>query len=261
MHTAFSLKQEMFEVTINGARANRDALFWPHRHERVGVVVTSSFGGLGASHLIQLGITAYYDTLGTGRQGNPHYPELYFFHVGGAHGEYSLMDSWPSRKQIYLPDDGPAVLASINSHAITHLLLPDEPDRDALHSFVEPNAALDRLERCFLYDPTGRTREGDLAIRAIDRSVSADILNTIHLREAMMELVAAYPVPDDPVERGDNEIWIAQANLHMDDATHEQCRIADQRRKMLDESEGPLETYRIISAAEAVRRLGRVRPD
>lgn len=261
MHTATSLKQEMFEISINGVRATRGRIFCAHRHERIGVVVTSPFGALGAAFLIQLGITAYYDVRNANRQSNPHYPELYFFHVGGAHGEYSLMDAWPSRKQVYLPDDGPAILEAINSHAITHLILPDEPDRDALHAFVEPNAALDRLERCYLYDPCGRTQGADLAIRAVDKRVSRDIYHTINLREAMTTLVDAFPVPDDPVERQDNEVWIAQANRHVDDATDADRRMAEQRRAMLDEPAGTLETYRRISAAEAVRKLGRIRPE
>jgi len=261
MHTAFGLKQEMFEISINGVRATRDRLFTAHRHERIGVVVTSSLGALGASFLVQLGITAYYDAPDTTRHSSPHYPELYFFHVGGAYGEYSLMDAWPSRKQVYLPDDGPATLEAINSHAITHLILPDEPNRNDLHGFVEPNAALDRLEGCFLYDPSGRTHDADLAIRAVDRRALRDIFHTINLREAMTTLVASFPVPDDPVERQDNEVWIAQANRHLDDTTEEDRRIAERRRLMLDEPSGTLETYRRISGAEAVRKLGRILPE
>lgn len=260
MHTATSLKKEMYEVTVNGQRASREQLFAAHRYERIGVVVTSPLGGLGASFLVQLGITAYYDVPHTGRDGNPHYPELYFFHVGGAFGEYSLLDAWPSRKQIYLKDDGPAALAAINSHAITHLILPDEPERDALHSFIEPNAALDRLERCFLYDPSGRTAQSNVSIRALNKRVSSDIFHTIDLGESMAKLVSSYPVPDDIMERQDNEVWMAQALQRVNDTTEADRLTAKQRRNALEETDSVLETYRQITASEAVRRLGRLRP-
>jgi hypothetical protein len=48
------------------------------------------------------------------------------------------------------------VLESINSHAITHLAVPDGPPNPAEHRFKEPAAAFDRLERCFVFEPSGR---------------------------------------------------------------------------------------------------------
>ena len=189
MHTSTSLRQDMFDILIDGAQSDRSALFATSRHERVGIVVTTPLGGVGAAFLIQLGITAYYEASGTSRNGNPHYPEIYFFHLGGPHGDFSMMDAWPARKEIFLPDDGAAALSAINSHAITHLLLPDEPARTAPHDFVEPNAALDRLERCFLYDPSGRTADANIEIRLLDRGPLEDIESVIHLPEAIKILV------------------------------------------------------------------------
>jgi hypothetical protein len=256
MHTAYVLKQEMFEVEVNGDRASREALFSAARHERIGVVVTSPLGGFGASLMIQLGITAYYNAPNTNRYANPHYPEVYFFHAGGSFGDYSLMDAWPARKQIFLSNDGDEILASLNSHAITHLLVPDEAARDAVLGFTEPNAALDRLEKCFLYDPSGRTRHADIAIRALDRSVLKDVDETINLREALDDLVSSYPAPDNHAERRDNDQWIAQAKSHMDDVNEDERTLVLARRSALDEPAGVMETYREITPAAAVRLFG-----
>ncbi len=257
MHTAYSLKKSMFSVSISGTPADPDAVFEPEASQRIGVVVTSPLGALGASFLIQLGITAYYDVPNKPRMGNPHYPELYIFHLGGAFGDFSMFDAWPIRKQVFLPNDGAAALASINSHAITHLLLPDEPERTGMHDFVEPNAALDRLRRCFVYDPSGRTRNGEIAIRALDLKVNEDIRAMIRPHEAVASLLADYVPPEDTRESRDNDVWISYAKAHAGDVDQAASLLAERRRDALDDGSGPTEIYREITALQALRRLGR----
>ena len=256
MHTAFTLKSEMFDVEINGRPADRSAFFAAKRHERIGVVVTSPLGGLGASFMVQLGITAYYDADRSGRMVNPHYPEVYFFHAGGSFGEYSVLDAHPARKQVYLNFDGDEILASVNSHAITHLLLPEDMKLDSALGFAEPNAATDRLEHCFLYAPSGRVHDGDVAIRSQDPVPLEDIAAVMNLREALPEMVAGYPVPDNPAERVDNEKWIAAVSMRLDDIEPPAQSRALQYRKDLTDCFGGFETYQKITSSDAVAKLG-----
>lgn len=257
MHTFWKLKERMFTIEIEEACSHRSAIFSGHRHERLGVVVTTPLGGLGASLFMQLGITAYYDGRET-RQVNPHYPELYVFHVGGSFGEYSLFDAWPARKQVFLPNDGALALATINNCGITHLLLPDEPAREERHNFIEPNAALDRLERCFLYSPTGKTVDANISIRTEERSVLDDVFNIINLKQAIHELVSQYPAPTDIDERRDTDEWVAAALLRLDDIDDSAKSLALMRREALGGRSCAIESYREISPREAIRRLGRV---
>ena len=86
----------------------------------------------------------------------PLYPEIYLFHVGGTWGSGVGFDFWPDRKEVFLPADAREVLRSINSHAITHLAIPDGEPKDVTHRFKEPEAAHDRLKRCFAYAPRYR---------------------------------------------------------------------------------------------------------
>ena len=259
MHTAFTLTEEMFTVEIDGQAVDRSALFAGTRHERIGVVVTTPLGGLGASFLVQLGITAYYDADRSSRLVNPHYPELYFFHAGGSFGEYSVLDAWPARKQVYLSDHGDELLGSINSHAITHLLLPDTMTLESVLGFAEPNAATDRLERCFLYHPSGRVPNGNISIHSHDPGSLEDITAVINLPDVLPAMVSAYPVPDAAAEHLDNEDWIKGVSMRMADIDPISRVEAFRVRDELMNEFGGTETYREISSVEAVSRFGHLR--
>src|SRR4051812_30763209 len=109
MHTATQLHSSMFAVTRRGQRSSREALLprWCPS-DRLGVVMTETFGALAASHLIQIAITAFYDASPARREGklgradDPKaiYPEIYLFHVGARHGDHSGFDFWPARKEV-----------------------------------------------------------------------------------------------------------------------------------------------------------------
>src|SRR3954454_9175134 len=111
MHTATQLQADLFAVRRNGKPATREELLpdW-EAHDRLGVVMTEPFGAIGAGHLIQLAITAFYDVRPRRRAPLPKrpedlspdavYPEIYLFHVGGSHGDHSVFDFWPARKEV-----------------------------------------------------------------------------------------------------------------------------------------------------------------
>ena len=61
MHTAFLLKSSMFEIEMNGRASDREELLDWQAGDRLGIVLNSPLGALGASMLIQLVTAAYYD--------------------------------------------------------------------------------------------------------------------------------------------------------------------------------------------------------
>jgi hypothetical protein len=101
MHVADQLFAEAFEVRIRDERVSPEAVFpdWSLL-DRFGIVVTEPLGGLGASLLLQLAIAKFYSVRPDRRASMPVYPEIYLFHVGGPHGDFSYFDFWPPRKEV-----------------------------------------------------------------------------------------------------------------------------------------------------------------
>jgi hypothetical protein len=183
MHTATQLDRSMFDIRIDGVTAEREDLLpdW-HVHDRLGVVVHEPFGALGAAHLIQVAITAFYDARPSRRAGKPIegdrdavYPEIYLFHVGGRHGDHSWLDVWPGRKEVFVDNDARAVLDAINDRAITRLAVPDTSPIPIDHEWKEPAAARDRITSVFAYSATGRVAAGEVTIQGLTRQTEFNI--------------------------------------------------------------------------------------
>jgi len=176
MHTARQFDASHFTVSRDGRPAAREDLLpdWGP-HDRLGVVVTEPFGALGASHLIQLSITAFYDVRPSRRAGrldgrDPRavYPEIYLFHVGAPHGDHSAFDFWPARKEVVVGADSRLVLDAINERAITRLAVPDAEPAAVEHEWKEPAAARDRIVTALAYSPKGRVRHPTWEIAGTD---------------------------------------------------------------------------------------------
>ena len=163
MHTATQLDVSMFAVQIDGKIADRDALLpaW-HPYDRLGVLVHDPFGGVGASLLVQLTITAFYDARPGRRDGTPQYPEIYLFHVGGRYGSHGYFDYWPPRKEIFVENDAAAVLRAVNDRAITRLAVVDGKPSAPRHDLWERAAAEDRIISAFAYSADGRVENADV---------------------------------------------------------------------------------------------------
>ncbi|HEY0279584.1 MAG TPA: hypothetical protein VGC32_15070 [Solirubrobacterales bacterium] len=165
----------MFAIRIEGSEVSREALlpeFGPL--DRLGVVVGQPFGAVGATHLIQLAIVAYYDARPARREGYPKagdsravYPEIYLFHVGGRFGDHSHFDVWPGRKEVFVDADPRAVLDAINDRGITRLAVPESPPVAIEHEWKEPATAKDRIVDTFVYSPWGRVEGGTIEIEGL----------------------------------------------------------------------------------------------
>jgi hypothetical protein len=206
VHTARQLSQEMFAIEVAGRPGTRDDVFpdW-HAHDRIGVVMLEPYGALGASHLMQLAITAFYDVRPERRAGrllpgyqDPRaiYPELYIFHVGGRFGDHSAFDAWPARKEVFVEDDPRAVLDAINDRAITRLAVPDSAERPVQHAWKEAPAARDRIASAFAYDPSGRVTDPDISIAGLTPQTEANVEMVLNPERALARVAALAPADD-----------------------------------------------------------------
>jgi len=176
MHVADQLFAEAFEVRIDGKQTGPGAVFpdWSPL-DRFGIVVTEPLGGLGASLLLQLAIALFYSVRPDRRAGAAMYPEIYLFHVGGPHGDFSYFDFWPPRKEVRVAAAAPvSLLEAVNAHAITRLAVPlgDTGAESVLRSgpgtWAEQASAMDRLRSCFGYACGGHVAGGDVRLSSRD---------------------------------------------------------------------------------------------
>ena len=261
MHTARQLDRRQFAVSYDGAPATREDLLpgWGPL-DRLGVVVKEPFGAVGAGHLVQLAITAFYDCVPDRRNSRVDgldptavYPEIYLLHVGGPHGDHSAFDFWPSRKEVLLPPDPRAVLDAINDRGITRLAVPEGPRSAVAHDYQEPAAARERIRDAFVYAAAGRVERPQWAISGLDPVTEA---NARMILDPDLRLAAAAgyePYADAGLQE---RSWPARTVARSDEAV-DGIVLARQRRDSLRGEDGLVtETYRSIPVDEALEMLG-----
>jgi len=196
MHTAFELKKAMFRAERDGVSTDPyEVLDWGER-DRLGVVIDRPVGALGAGLMILLAAAAFYDFPGKRRRSRPIYPEIYLFHAGGPWGTFIQFDFWPAHKEVFVKRDPRDLLAAINNRGITHLVLPSGKKRPTAHSFKEPEAAADRIKRCFLYDPTGGTAAGEaIQLATSDETMLRNYTRTLDIEEVVKRMAQEGGIP------------------------------------------------------------------
>ena len=204
MHTAFSLKGSMFAIEMNGQAADREELLDWRPDDRLAVILNSPLSALGASMLIQLVTTAYYDVRPNRRKA-PHYAEIYLLHSGGRYGDFSSFDVVP-RREVFLPADPGALIEAINDRAITHLAVPDGTPRHLTFPWKEPEAARDRIRHCFAYTAQGRTGNADIAIMSRDPDLHQDV-------ELALEPIALAENIERYIDVGDADVQLYSRKL------------------------------------------------
>jgi hypothetical protein len=245
MHVASLLKSDMFDVEIDGRPASiADVLPDWHAHDRFGLVIDEAFGGIGATHLLQIAMTSFYDVKSSRRNELKVYPEIYAFHIGKAHGAHAPYDFWPARREVILETlDHREILDAINDRAM----------RDVAHRPKEEDAAFDRIASAFVYSAAGRVSDADVVIAGNDRRTEYNPSQVLkHFSEE--RLAATRPVTDRPVKELDTS-YVDWLRLRSGDVTEDERRIAAARREALRENGVTRESYRRVSAAEALKRL------
>lgn len=220
MHTAETLDGSSFAFTAEGRKVEfTDLLPGFTEQDRLGVIVRSPCGALGASVLILATVTAFYDIHRQRAEDFFVYPDYFLFHVGGPLGDHKMLDIFPSHKEIVVEDSAEELLRAINDRAVTRLLLEDaQPGEPELE---RPTLASTGLRTAIAYSPTGRVADADLSVEGngITEGYVREVLDQSKEVEADLE-------EDIRLKRGD--------------------LLANGR---------PVETYRRLSVDEALARL------
>lgn len=260
MHVATLLRTEMFGISIAGQPASLNDLFpgWTE-WDRFGLVIDEPLGGVGATHLLQSAMMAFFDSKPERRTSRAVYPEIYAFHLGKSHGSHAPYDFWPARREVILRTTDPReILDAINDRGITRLAVPDRPTRDVVHRPKEVEAALDRISSAFIYHPSGRVAAADVEIAGVDKRTEFNPMQTLR---PVSELVGQRRQPGAVNSAGilikeaddDYSRWLEACDTEI---TPQDREHALGLRSALRSAEGlASETYRRVEVADAIRRL------
>ena len=269
MHVAQQLRSEQFECRMGGETVGREAILgeW-HPLDRFGLVVDEPLGGLGASLLLQLAITQFFDCRPDRRGAGAAYPEFALFHLGGPHGDFSHFDFWPPRKEVLLPANDPlALLEAVNAAGISMLALPEgeHGDLSALESgpssWAEQGSALDRLRTTFLYSPSGRVDRPDFELLSAAPQARENIDGTLDIMSsvrAIRERVAASGRATTGVMGDADDLrWAEIVETRLDEVRPEAFELAAARvRACVDPGTGALvQSHAILSPDAALARI------
>ncbi len=248
MHSSQELRSSMFQIAIGGRPASlRDLFPGFDEHDRLGVVVRDPFGAVGASALIMAAVTCFYDHQ-RARGGEFFiYPDYYLFHVATPHGDHSMLDIWPSHKEVVVADREEDILRAINDRGVTRLLVPWG---DAAAPTLEPEtlaSAQARIRSCVVYSPSGRTPELDVSI--VSNPVTEGYVRAVLDPDALLETL-------DPDSRYAKAVAARRAEV----SPETRARLLVSRRNLVEDG-APVETYRRVALEEALALLcGRRRP-
>jgi len=260
MHVASLLRTEMFSIRLGGAAATLEDLFpgWTEL-DRFGLVIDEPLGGVGASHLLQCAMMAYYDVKPSRRSSRAVYPEIYAFHIGKCYGAHAPYDFWPARREVILRTDDPReVLDAINDRGITRLAVPDRPRRDVVHRPKEVEAALDRIASAFVYSASGRLANSDVEITGTDKRTEFNPTQTLRpVSEILAQRRAPGAVSSSgiPIKEADDDYarWLETCDAEL---APEDRQAALGVRQALRSPEGLVaETCRRVEVSEALERL------
>lgn len=256
MHMIHLVASEMFEVRLKGFPSSLQAVFpnWI-ANDRFGIVIDEPFGGLGATHLIQMAATMFYDAKPSRRTEKKVYPEIYALHYGRGFGAHAPFDFWPARREAILERDPLVLLDAINDRGITRLAIPDRSKRDIEHRPKEEDAALDRVVSAILYSPSGQVDEPDFSIRGTDLRTELNAKQVLRLAHGYPQKAVPRTASSGFIKESDPSYrdWIERRRT---DTTPAERERAELRRKVLQDETGlATESYRFDSVANALKRF------
>jgi hypothetical protein len=251
VHTAFQLRESHFRVDVgDGPGTYRDLFPGWNSRDRVGLIVDSPIGGIGASLIVQLSVVAHFahDPARIGRN----YPDLFVFHIGDFHGSHSPFDAFPPRKEVVLPNDPALILEAINDRGISRLLVVDGPAEPVRHHLREPEAAQESIKNVFAYSPRGQVAEADVSVTGLADSVKenpAIIVDPDGTADLLRRLVARLHAN---TTRPDGQLYVAP---RADGPSSDVRAAVGARRIATVGSDSPRETYRRVPLADALGML------
>jgi len=244
MHVVTLLKADMFDVEIDGKPASiAQALPDWNPHDRFGLVIDDALGGIGATHLLQIATTSFYDVKPSRRTELTVYPEIYAFHIGKGYGAHAPYDFWPARREIITSLDHREVLDAINDRGITRLAVPNRAPLEVVH----------RPKEVDVYSPSGRVSDPDLVISGNDKRTEYNPNSALRPRYTDSR-PASVSTAAKPVKELDSSYqeWLRQREH---DLTAEERAFVERRRQDLRQDGLVTETYRRVGVREALMRL------
>jgi hypothetical protein len=232
----------MFEIRLGGREATFEDVFPGFdRHDRLGVVVRDPCGAVGASALLTAAVTAFYDAQRRRSDDFFVYPDYYLFHVGRPLGDHSMLDVWPSHKEVVVAGEAEELLRAINDRAVTRLLVPDRDPSASPFERETLASARDRIRTCLAYSAHGRVADADVEVAS--NEVSERYVRAVLDPEGL--LAEAEPGSQYAASVADRAGEVSRE-------VRERIRTA---RAALVEEGVPVETYRRITLDEALARL------
>jgi hypothetical protein len=243
MHTSAELSSDSLALERDGEPARlQDVLEGFGSGDRLGVVVRDPCGAVGASGLLLAAVTAFYDAQRELSDDFFIYPDYFTFQVGRPLGDHSMLDVWPSHKEVVVPDDADAILEAINDRAITWLLVPDgnsgplPAQREALAS------ARSRIAGALAYSPSGRVKRAD--VRVAGNEVTERYVRAVLAPD---QLLATLGDAADPYAAS-----VARRAAETTVTERERLRAA---RERLSDAGRSVESYRRLSLEQALELL------
>lgn len=255
MHVASTLFSDMFAIEVHGREGSISDVFPDWRlHERFGILIDSPLGALGATNLIQIATTSFYDVKPIRRSEKKVYPELYAIHIGEDYGAFIAFDLWPARREVIVSRDHKEVLGALNDRAITRLAIPDRPQRDLAHRPKEVDTALETISSAIVYSESGRVKDPDFSITGKDRRTEYNPGQVIRPPRLTAPPVNLARVAGRRNKESEPDYQIEISRRY--NAVSEAQRVAAAaRREELTIDGGVRETYRFISVEDALKRL------
>jgi hypothetical protein len=180
MHSASQLTRDSFTITIAGRQAALADVFPGfQRSDRLGVVVRSPCGGVGASALILAAVTGFYEHQRARSDDFFIYPDYFVFHVGRRHGDHNMLNVWPDHKEVTVPDDPEVLLQAINDRGVTRLVVENGVAGQPELGRHTRGSAESRIVSALTYAPHGDLPGGDVEIRGnvVTESYVDDVLD------------------------------------------------------------------------------------
>lgn len=173
MHT-MGFNPDDLDVEIGGTQATLFDMFPGFdKSDRLGVVIDSSVGLLGASLFIHAFAAAYFKHRRMQGSLVTQYPETYAFHLGGRYGDLRMLDVLPERKEVFVLNSDDA-LAAINHAAITRVLVPNVIRSQGTFHPWEMGPAKDRVRTTYVYSVDGQVSDPSIVIKGKGRHVFDD---------------------------------------------------------------------------------------
>jgi hypothetical protein len=231
VHTSVELNDSTFAISVDGAPATVDDLFPGFDDsDRLGVVVGSPHGLVGASLLVLAAVHRFYERQRELADSFWIYADYFAFHVDGPYGYHGELDIWPPHKEVVVPADGNELLRAINDRGVTRLVVEtDGADPGPIEDEALASARA-RLRSAYAYSPAGRTAGADVQI-AGNSVTDGYVAAVLHGHE------------DDPRDH-----HLGEVERHVRDA------IAASREQLVSDGR-TVESYRRLSVDEALAAL------